>query len=37
MPWVGQREVVITRLVAGDAPDLAILHSNHAPPRSARA
>jgi ABC-type glycerol-3-phosphate transport system substrate-binding protein len=30
MPWVGQREVVITRLVAGDAPDLAILHSNHA-------
>ena len=30
MPWVGQREVLITRLVAGDSPDLAILHSNHA-------
>jgi ABC-type glycerol-3-phosphate transport system substrate-binding protein len=30
MPWVGQREVLITRLVAGDAPDMAILHSNHA-------
>ncbi len=30
MPWVGQREVLITRLVSGDAPDLAILHSNHA-------
>jgi multiple sugar transport system substrate-binding protein len=30
MPWVGQREVLITRLVAGDPPDMAILHSNHA-------
>jgi len=30
MPWVGQREVLITRLVSGDSPDLAILHSNHA-------
>lgn len=30
MPWVGQRQALITRLVSGDAPDMAIIHANHA-------
>jgi multiple sugar transport system substrate-binding protein len=30
MPWVEQRDIIVTRIVSGSAPDMAIIHANYA-------